>query len=78
MEYEYTELYYSTPVQVKYYNRSLGRYQGGIALNDNIITSEGDLVSIDSIIQYASLDGVQPDDAVVELSWKDLDDFILT
>lgn len=77
MDYEYTELYYSTPVQVKYYNRTYQRYQGGIAYRDEIITSEGDLISIDSIIQYASLDNITPDDAVVELSWKDLDDFIL-
>ena len=77
MEYEYTELYYSTPIQVKYYDRDSQQYRGGIALKDFLITSEGEIVSLDSIITFASLDNISFDDAIIELSWEDLSSFIL-
>ena len=78
MEYDYTELYYSTPIQVKYYDRELQKYCIGIALKDFLITTEGKTVLIDSIIQFASLDGISFDDAIIELDWEDLTDLFLS
>lgn len=70
--YEYTPLYYHGPTQVKFYYHK--KYFGGIAYQDFIICgSNGDIMNIDEIINEAAADGVHFDDAIVELSWANID-----
>lgn len=69
---EYTPLYYGTPCQVRWYNRDTHQYEGGIALRDELIKGDGTLLSLDSIVKNAILNGIDADDAVIELSWVDI------
>lgn len=77
-DYDYTELYYSTPIQVKYYDLNTHNYEGGIAIKSFLIKSNGEMVNIESIINSASIDGIHFDKAIIELDWKDIGQFILS
>ncbi len=79
MDYEYTELYYATPCQVRFYDAENGEFCGGIALQDFVISGmEGDIIPIEKIIRLAEEDGIHWDDAVVELEWVDIEELILS
>ena len=74
-----TELYYTHPVQVRYWDTGRQRYIGGIGYHDVIICGCcGKACSIDAIIdeamKYSKLD---PDRAIIELSWVDIHQSIL-
>ena len=71
--YEYTELYYGTPCQVRFYDISRDEMIGGIAYHDFIICgSTGNILPIEKVIAAAVSTGMHWDDAVVELDWLDL------
>lgn len=72
MQYGYTELYYGTPTQVKYYDITDDKYHIGIALYDILICDDGEHMKIGDILDAAALKGIHFDKAVVELSWNKL------
>ena len=76
--YEYTELYYGTPCQVRFYDSAEDEMSGGIAYHDFIICGRtGDIKLIETIINDAQRAGIHWDDAVIELEWIDLSSSIL-
>lgn len=72
VDYEYTPLYYSGPIQVRWYDSTDQAFHGGIGYHDILITSDGRELKIDDIIQSAQDDGIFWDDAIIELEWLDL------
>ena len=70
--YEYTSIYYTAPTQVKYYDPDFNSFLIGIGIGDKLITNEGDYVDIEYIISKAKENNIFWDDAIVELSWKNL------
>ena len=75
--YEYTSLYYETPVQVKFYTTD-NEIRGGIAYHDFIICGCCGLIfPIQEIVDDAKKDGIHFDDAIVEMEWVDIEDGIL-
>lgn len=73
------ELYYSHPVQVRYWDTGLQRYFGGIGYHDIIICGCcGKACSIPAILDEAmKYDKIEPDKAIVELDWLDIDEEII-
>lgn len=76
---ESTELYYSHPVQVKYYNVQLKKYIGGIVYKDFLISGKtGTVYKIEDYIKRVkSESNLIKDKIIIELSWTDLSAEIL-
>lgn len=74
-----TELYYSHPVQVKYYYVPLKKYMGGIVYKDFLISGKtGKVCKIEDYIkQVKSESNLIKDKIIIELSWLDLSAEIL-
>ena len=66
-------LFYDAPTQVKYFDSDFNAFMIGIAIGSQLITNDGDCVDIDFILDMAAKRGIQQDDAIVELSWKNLE-----
>ena len=73
------ELYYFHPVWVKYWDAGLQRYIGGIGYHDIIICGCcGKACSIAEIIdEAAKYSKMDPDKAIVEMEWIDINQGIL-
>lgn len=69
------ELYYSHPVQVKYWDVDKQLFVGGIGYHDFIISGiDGSVSSIAEIIDQAMKNNkLEPDDAIIELDWLSLE-----
>ena len=67
-----TNVFYPAPTQVMYYDG--GRYINfGIAFQGYIINSlTGRLLRIQEILRNALDNGIELDDAIVELGWKNI------
>ena len=74
MDYNYTNLYYDGPTQVKYYLFSKDTVVLGVAYKDTIIDLEtGYTYPIENIIVSAkNFKNFSCDDAIIELGWKSL------
>ena len=72
------ELYYSHPVQVRYWNAEYHNYFGGIAYHQFLIDAiSGEAHLIANIISAAANDEISVDDAIIELDWLNLNKAIL-
>lgn len=72
------ELYYSHPVQIRYWNENIHNWQVGIAFQDFIISAiTGEIVLIYDVLTLAIQDGKTTDEAIVELEWLSLHKAIL-
>ena len=73
------ELYYSHPVQVRYWDTDLQKYVGGIGYHDVIICGFcGKACSIAEIIdEVAQHCGMGPDEAIIEMDWIDINQEII-
>ena len=72
------ELYYSHPVQVRYWDAECHKYFGGIAYRDFLIDGcFGTVNLITVILEAAADDGKTADEAIVELDWLSLNKAIL-
>lgn len=72
------ELYYSHPVQVRYWNSDWHNYFGGVAYHEFLIDAiDGEAHLIANVIHTAVNDGVPADDAIIELDWLNLNKAIL-
>ncbi len=72
------ELYYSHPVQVRYWNTYYKRYMGAIAYHEFLIDGRcGEARLLSDIIKVAVECGKTADDAVIELDWVAIDTAIL-
>ena len=72
------ELYYSHPVQVRYWNSFYQKYLGAIAYHDFLICGHcGEINLITDIIDAAANDGKNQDDAIIELDWLNISGNIL-
>ena len=75
--YEWCPLYYKEPMQVKYFDSVLQKYEGGIAFHNYIIRGlDGCMVWIPNIVNEARQFGLM-DAAVIELKWTNLSKEIL-
>ena len=76
--YPFVSPYYSTPVQVYYYDPSLKKYRGGIALYNLLIHgSNGQISHIDQYIaDVAAMSNIDPEELIIEQDWKDIDQAI--
>ena len=71
------DLYYSGPTQVRFYDAQRGEYVGGIANHDYVISGiDGWIIGIGDIIRLSKQEGINEEDAIIELSWKNLSKFI--
>ena len=70
--YDYTPLYYSSPVKVKYFNNNAETNPvKGICYLDKLIDwNTGALLDIEEIILQAKLAGIHFDNAIVECDWS--------
>ena len=68
------ELYYSHPVQLKYWDTGLQKYVGGIGYQDYIICGCcGKRCSIAEILDEAvKFSKMEPDKSIIELGWVDI------
>ena len=72
------ELYYSHPVQVRYWDAKYHNYYGGIAYHDWLIDGHnGEAKHISIVLKEAKQDGKTADEAIVELDWLSLNKAIL-
>lgn len=72
------ELYYSHPVQVRYWNAERHSYYGGIAYHDFIIDGViGEVLPITKVLSEAANNNKDADEAIIELSWLNLNLAIL-
>ena len=70
------ELYYSHPVQIKYWDTQLQQYKGGIAYHDFIIDGySGEAKLITNVLKETP--DKTADEAIIELSWLSLNSEIL-
>lgn len=77
MDYEYTPLYYSTPCQVKYYDRHEKTYRGAICYHEYIIFGNGSWDYTDRfVLKTAEETGKHFDEVLVELNWVDISNSI--
>lgn len=72
--YPFISPYYSTPVQVCYYDPSLKKYRGGIALYNLLIRgSNGQMSQIDQYIaDTVTMSNIGPEEVIIEQDWKDI------
>ena len=72
------ELYYSHPVQVRYWNTEVQKYVGGIAYHEFLIDGRcGKVCLITDIIDAAAKTGKSADDTIIELDWVSISAEIL-
>lgn len=72
------ELYYSHPVQVRYWDSRYNNYFGGIAYHDFLIDAHnGEINFITNILKNALECGKETDDAIIELDWISLNKAVL-
>ena len=72
------ELYYSHPVQVRYWDAECHKYFGGIAYHEFLIDGcLGTVNLIAVILEAAAEDGKDADHAIIELDWLTLNKAIL-
>lgn len=72
------ELYYSHPVQVRYWNTYYKRYMGAIVYHEFLIDGRcGKASLITDILQSAAEYGKDSDKAIIELDWIAIDAEIL-
>lgn len=64
-DYPYTPLYYDELTTVKYY--ADGKYNIGLAYHSHLTTTSGSILFLEAIIQAAANDGIDWDDAIIEL-----------
>lgn len=77
-DYPWTPLYYSGLTQVKYYDAESGCIRGGLCYNDRLVdAASGADLPIEVVIERAIEHGWDKEDAVVELSWNDLNPLVL-
>lgn len=70
-------MYYTDPTQVRFwvYEQT---YIGGIAYHDFIVCGHcGVTLKIDEIIQAAEDEGIDPEKAIIEMEWLDINKAIL-
>lgn len=74
-----TELYYSHPVQIRFWEPCVKRYVGAIAYKDFVICGCcGSLIPIQDIIDTAKeFSNMNEDEAIVELDWIDINQEIV-
>ena len=71
-------LYYTHPVQVRYWDLESKNYQGGIVYQDYLICGvDGQVVSLNKFFQSCQECGLDVDDVVIELAWLNLSQEIL-
>ena len=67
------EMYYEHPTQLRYWDTEEKDWVGSIGYQDYVISGiTGKVLTIREIISKAREYGIEPDDAIVELSWIDL------
>lgn len=71
-KYEYTPLYYTTPIKVRYFDTDLGSYQIGIGYKDELIKSNGEVYLIEYVVKEAMRTGLHFDEAIEECTWVSL------
>ena len=72
------ELYYSHPVQVRYWDAECHKYFGGIAYRDFLIDGHRGAVNLIAVIlEAAADDGKDADQAIIELDWLNINQAIL-
>ena len=72
------ELYYSHPVQVRYWDTQRQQYMGGIAYHEFLICGyDGEAKLITDVIAEAVINGKDQDNAIIELGWLSLNGEIL-
>ena len=72
------ELYYSHPVQVRYWDSECHSYYGGIAYHDFIIDGIiGEVLPITKVLSEAANSDKDADEAIIELDWLNLNLAIL-
>ena len=72
INYEYTPLYYATPVQVRYFDFSTGEYNNGMAYHDELFTHDGQVLPITTCLIEAQARSIHWDSALIEQEWVDL------
>lgn len=72
-------LYYSHPVQVRYWDTGLKKFVGGIAKSNYIICGCcGKVCAIAEILEEAAKhDNLHPDQAIIEMDWIDINEAII-
>ena len=71
-------LYYTHPVQVRYWDLESKNYKGGIVYQDYLISGvDGQVIPLNELFQNCQECGFEPDDVVIELAWLDLNQEIL-
>lgn len=71
-----TNMYYSHPVQLRFWNAMDKEYQWGIGIHDAIIRADGDLFDTKEIEDLNKLITKKDvDDLYIEYNWKDLTKF---
>ena len=71
-------LYYSHPVQIRYWNTIHQEYEGAIAYQDYLIRGDtGRLIPLQEIIEAAAYQDISADGAIIELDWIDIGESIL-
>ena len=73
MNFEYTPLYYSHPVQIMFISFERDCYLGGIAFQDFIISDNGIVIKIEDLMEKAKNFEIDFDDVIIELSWNKLE-----
>lgn len=77
--YGYTPLWYSGLVQVRYYCALERKYKAGIAFEDKVVdAATGDTFKIDDLIDAAAFAGIYWDDTIIERSWNNLSEAIMS
>lgn len=71
-------LYYTHPVQVKYWDLENKNYRGGLVYHDYLIRGcDALVIPLTQFFQTCSDHGFEPDDAIIELAWLNLNEAIL-
>lgn len=67
------EMYYEHPTQLRYWDTEKKDWIGGIGYQDYVISGiTGKALTVREIISKAREYRIEPDNAIVELSWIDL------
>ena len=79
MQQNGTDLYYSHPVQVRYWDAGMKKFIGGVAYKDFIVCGCcGRTCSITDILwEAAKYDNLDVDHAIIEMDWIDINQEII-
>lgn len=71
-------IWYTHPIQVKYFNPDETLFRSGIVYHSDLICCHcGQHYNVNDILAKAEVFNISEDEAVIELSWKNLDNAIL-